>query len=427
MNAWLIRLGRLPVYLRSFISHAQRNGFAAAVVKAYQYVNWGFGHGYGGLFRRWFLRSGMDAPPAAAAEVFARPSVLIVGPLDLPQCRKYRVVQKLELLHGQGVDCHMSHIDDQVRVYNLMQTATHLLLYRVAMTPVVAGYLVEARRLGLVLAYDIDDPIFDAETYRANRNLETLSDAERDNLLASADLHLEVMRECQFQFVSTRGMAERVNAVLGVEAAVWPNVVDAEAVQLAAQYSGQPPPAREETVLAYMSGSRAHDRDFESVAPVLAELLEANSTLVLMLVGYVEVPPSLQKHSARLRRIPFGNYHEYFAALSRAQLVVVPLLIDSFNACKSAIRFYEAALLGIPVVASRVGQFSDVIEHGEDGYLAASAEEWSTALTALLADASLRRRLGEAARNAVEQRHTVAAIVPELAPALAQLGVDYAR
>ncbi len=426
MKRWLNLFRSLPVYLRSFVSHVQRNGFEAAVVKAYQYVIWGFGHGYGGGFRRWFLRTGMADETSPAADVFATPSVLIVGPLDLPQCRKYRVVQKLELLHGQGVECHMSHVDDQVRVYNLLQTATHLMFYRAAMTPLLEGYIAEARRLGVVLAYDIDDPIFDADTYRSNRNLETLSDAEREHLLASADLHLDVMRECQFQFVSTTGMAERVRACLGVEASVWPNVVDAETTQLAARYSHQPPAAREETVLAYMSGSRAHDRDFESVATVLAGLLESHTTLVLMLVGYVEVPAALAPYSDRLRRIPFGNYHEYFAALSRAQLVAVPLLIDQFNGCKSAIRFYEAALLGIPVVASRVGQFSEVINHGENGYLAANTDEWTAALSALLDDAGLRHRMGEAAREAVAQRHTVAAIVPELAAPLSRMGVEYA-
>ncbi len=423
MSPWLIRLGRLPVYLRSFISHARRNGSAAALVKAYQYVSWGFGHGYGGSFRRWFARSGMDAQPAPAQDVFATPSVLIVGPLDLPQCRKYRVVQKLELLHGQGIHCHMSHVEDQVRVYNLMQTATHLLFYRVAASPLIESYIAEARRLGLVLGYDIDDPIFDAATYRANRNLETLSEAEREQLLDSAELHLEVMRQCEHLFVSTRGMADRVKAQLGVEPAIWPNAVDAETAQLGARFSDRPPAAAEETVVAYMSGSRAHDRDFELLAPVLAELLEQQPTLVLMLVGYVQVPNSLAPYSERLRLIPFGNYHEYFAALSRAQVVVVPLLIDAFNECKSAIRFYEASLLGIPVVASRVGQFSEVIEHGVNGYLAADLAEWRDCLAALLADAGLRHRMGDAAQATVAAKHTVAAIVPEVLPALAAMGV----
>lgn len=424
MRAWLSRLASLPVYLRSFISHVRRNGFAAAVVKAYQYVTWGFGHGYGGSFRSWFVRTGTDAEAAPAAEVFANASILIVGPLDLPQCRKYRVVQKLELLYGQGIDCHMSHVDDQVRVYNLMQTATHLLFYRVLASPVVDHYIAEAQRLGLVLAHDIDDPIFDANTYRANRNLETLTEAEREHLLNSAELHLKVMRQCRHQLVSTRGMAERVQALLGVEAFVWPNVVDAETQQIAARLEGRPRAASEETVVAYMSGSRAHDRDFESIAPVLADMLERHPTVVLMLVGYVEVPAQLAPYNDRLRRIPFGNYHEYFNALARAELVVVPLLIDAFNDCKSAIRFYEAALLGIPVVASRVGQFSEVIEPGVTGYLAADSDEWAAALASLLSDAALRHRMGEAAQSAVNTRHTVQAIVPQVLPALAAMGVN---
>ncbi|MEM0955683.1 MAG: glycosyltransferase family 4 protein [Pseudomonadota bacterium] len=426
MKVLLRRIAQLPVYLFSFINHARRNGLTAAIVMAYQYMIWGFGHGYGGSFRRWFARSGMDAQTAPASVVFAKPSVLIVGPLDLPQCRKYRVVQKLELLQDRGVDCHMSHVDDQVRVYDLLQTATHLLFYRAASSPVVDGYLAEAQRLGVALAYDIDDPIFDAETYRANRNLETLSTDERELLLASAALHLNVMRECQYHFVSTTGMATRVEAVLNSKASIWPNGIDAETLQIAAPLQTRPAAKQEETVVAYMSGSRAHDRDFESVAPVLAEILEEHANAVLLLVGYVDVPSCLKAFDDRLRRVPFGNYHEYFTALASAHIAVIPLLIDNFNECKSAIRFFEASLLNIPVVASRVGQFQEVIEPGQTGFLASDAAEWCDALNALLVDPDLRHRIGSAARTSVVEHHTIAAITPRVLPALAEIGVECA-
>ena len=423
----ITRLRSLPVYIRSFINHARRNGLVAAVVKSFQFLRWGGGLGYGQGYRRWFARNRVQDRAAASLSVFARPSLVIVGPLDLPQCRKYRVVQKLELLHGLGIDCHMCHVEDAVRFYNLAQVATHLMFYRVAGSPLIDGYMQEAERLGLQVAYDIDDPIFDVETYRANRNLDTLDAAEKDQLLASAERHLQVMRHCPVITVSTTGMAELVRRRLGVEPWIWPNGVDAELRQLAEEFSGQPLPPEEETVIAYMSGSRAHDRDFESVVPVLAELLATHPFLKLMLVGYVPIPASLEPHEERIERVPFGGYHEYFAALSRAQVVIVPLLIDGFNECKSAIRYFEASLLGVPTVASRVGQFREVIRDGESGFLAREDAEWRTALTALVENADLRREMGKAAREATLSGHGLDPIGEALAPLLAEYRLESVR
>ena len=420
MVPFVRRLRNLPVYLRSFISHTRRNGLIAAIVKAYQFLRWGGGPGYGQGFRRWFARNRIGSEVAPANEVFARPAMLIVGPLDLPQCRKYRIVQKLELLQGLGIECRMSHVEDTVRVYNLMQTATHLMFYRVVASPLVEGYLDEGRRLGLKVAYDIDDPIFDADTYRANRNLETLDATERAQLLASAELHLDVMRQCDMVTVSTLTMAELVRQRLPVDPWIWPNAVDAESQGLARLFEGRPLPAEEQTVIAYMSGSRAHDRDFESIAPILAELLAERPFLKLMLVGYVQPPSCLQAHENQLERVPFGNYHEYFAALARAQIVVVPLLIDGFNECKSAIRFFEASLLALPTVASRVGQFREVIIDGETGYLAENPGEWRAALAALAGNAELRRRIGRAARESTLGEHTVEQVSERIAPLLTE-------
>ncbi|MEP5765007.1 MAG: glycosyltransferase [Halieaceae bacterium] len=413
-TVYVRRLRSLPVYILSFISHARRNGLAAALVKSYQYLLWDSGRGYEHNFRRWFNRNNVQGNTAAAATVFARPSLLIVGALDLPQCRKYRVIQKAEMLQGLGIECRVSHIQDTVRVFNLMQEATHLMLYRVAQSTQAEAYIAEARRLGLRIIYDIDDPIFDRRVYADNRNLETLEPGEREALLQSSEQYLEVMRQCEFCTVSTSAMAELVAGHLPLETFIWRNAVDAESALLAEQARAAAESTGDGPLIAYMSGSRAHDRDFDSIAEVLAQLLGRHEELRLMLVGYVQLPQSLTAFSERIEIVPFGNYFEYFAALARADLTVVPLLHDSFNECKSAIRYFEAALLGLPTVASGVGQFREVIEHGVDGYLAETPEQWLELLEQLLQQPELRRSVGERAREAVSQQQSLPAVAEQL-------------
>jgi glycosyltransferase involved in cell wall biosynthesis len=63
---------------------------------------------------------------------------------------------------------------------------------------------------------------------------------------------------------------------------------------------------------------------------------------------------------------------------------------------------------GLPVVANPVGVHTSIITHGENGYLAETPDQWVAALRRLAGDAALRRRMGQAGRQAVERQFSVA-------------------
>jgi glycosyltransferase involved in cell wall biosynthesis len=73
----------------------------------------------------------------------------------------------------------------------------------------------------------------------------------------------------------------------------------------------------------------------------------------------------------------------------------------------------DAMWFGIPIVATRVGGVPDVIEDGVNGLLVAPRDPAALAQATLrlLADAGLRRRLGEEGRRTVEERFTAARMV----------------
>jgi glycosyltransferase involved in cell wall biosynthesis len=62
--------------------------------------------------------------------------------------------------------------------------------------------------------------------------------------------------------------------------------------------------------------------------------------------------------------------------------------------------------LGLPVVACAVGGVPEVVAHGETGVLvpSGSAEALASAMDALVSDASLRQRMGEAGRVRARER-----------------------
>lgn len=63
----------------------------------------------------------------------------------------------------------------------------------------------------------------------------------------------------------------------------------------------------------------------------------------------------------------------------------------------------EALSAGLPVVAMNMGGVSDVVAHGEEGYLCGSADEFAESIVRMVADSALRKRLATAAPSRVQR------------------------
>jgi glycosyltransferase involved in cell wall biosynthesis len=76
----------------------------------------------------------------------------------------------------------------------------------------------------------------------------------------------------------------------------------------------------------------------------------------------------------------------------------------------------QAMSCGVPVVTTPVGSILEVVEHGRTGLIVEpqQVEPLAGALASLLADAALRRRLGQAARLEAEQRFGITAMLDRM-------------
>ena len=91
---------------------------------------------------------------------------------------------------------------------------------------------------------------------------------------------------------------------------------------------------------------------------------------------------------------------------------------DAWSRGKCAMKELQYMALGIPAVCSPVGGSRESIRHGENGFLAATADEWLESLLRLVDDAPLRERVGRAGRRTVEQRYSAHASASAFADAL---------
>ena len=86
------------------------------------------------------------------------------------------------------------------------------------------------------------------------------------------------------------------------------------------------------------------------------------------------------------------------AEMARFDINLAPLEVGNpFCEAKSELKFFDAALVNVPTIASPTGPFRRAIDHGRTGFLATSGDDWYLYIKRLVQDPALREQLG---RNA---------------------------
>ena len=115
------------------------------------------------------------------------------------------------------------------------------------------------------------------------------------------------------------------------------------------------------------------------------------------------------------------------AELASADIGVSWLPDDDWSRGKCGLKVLQYMAAGLPVVANPVGVQAQMVQHGVTGYLAETPEGWGWAIEKLAGNPGLRRRLGQAGRELLEQEFSVAAGAARWQAVLEQLaGVDLA-
>lgn len=364
---------------------------------------------------KWFKENKHHLDSIDDESPFAVPYVVIIGTLDLPQCKKYRVLQKSEQLSTLGIKSIVANVYDAPRTIDALQFASAVILYRLPQNHFVNYYIQEARRLSLPIGYDIDDPIFNREIYEKNRNLDFLAPSEKKQLLNSSRDYLSIMKQCDFVIVSTPKMKEVAENYVGVPIFIWRNVIDGETLHIISNLNIKKLDAESCFIsLSYMSGSRAHELDFEQIVNPILRVMREFPELRLLIGGYAKLPKKFDSCQDRILTMPFMDYRGYLHFLENSDINLVPLVRDEFNDCKSAIRFLEASMMRKPTIMSNIGDFKNIVINQETGYLAETETEWYEAIKKLVQSKVLREKIGNAARDYVLANQTNNGIIANM-------------
>ena len=141
--------------------------------------------------------------------------------------------------------------------------------------------------------------------------------------------------------------------------------------------------------IGYM-GSRGHQEDLELVVPALVRLLDDNPKLRFEVFGTIKMPPALLRFGRRVRSHEVNKgYAGFLTKLSSLgwSVGLAPLASDKFNFCKAPTKYIEYTAAGIPVVASDILVYNQVVPKS-GGVLV--TEDWYGAIDSLLKNEASR-------------------------------------
>jgi glycosyltransferase involved in cell wall biosynthesis len=257
---------------------------------------------------------------------------------------------------------------------------------------------------GVKVLFEIDDYV---QSVRKTRSHELRNAFSKDYVRA---LELN-MRVCDGVTVTTPYLAHRYRS-LNPRVWICPNGIDLNRYDYAR-------PAREGVTIGWAGGA-GHVASMRRWLPAVADVLRARPEARFVTVGH---PFALELRAEfgpeRCVAIPFAELETYPASMTLFDVAIAPSGQNALFRGKSDLRWLEASALGIPLVADP--EVYPEIEDGVTGIHAVEAEDAGEALLRLVDDASLRQRIGAAARAHIEAHRRIEVVAERWAAVLREV------
>ena len=319
---------------------------------------------------------------------------------DVEGCGYYRTyLPGVALAKLPGVEVLATHEVDGARHIPWADVIVWQRQHRAELVPLRE----RARALGKVQVFEIDDfldaiPEWSPQYAHYPRGCEAIR-----------NLH-DWMRSCDHLLVSTKALGEAYASLSGRPFTVSPNALDSASWRRKDNDTGR--------IRIGWTGSTTHERDLTEAQYAILRVLEDHPETDFVMMGYDgglkhRLAGGSSKDAALARRIDhypwLGDVARYPAAVAalRLDVAIAPLAPkEPFNRYRSNVKFTEFSAVEIPVVASRVEPYAEIVD-GVTGMLAGDANEFHRKLERLVTDASLRRTIGANASRYVRERYAI--------------------
>ncbi|WP_085920308.1 glycosyltransferase [Halomonas sp. CSM-2] len=344
--------------------------------------------------------------------------ILIVGDFHVPQCERYRINQKIEQLEAVGKQATAIDWMELEKHPNTLALHDVVIFYRVPAVPKVIKAIAQVNATGKLSLYEIDDLLFvpeyppAIESYGGYVGLETYRGLTRGMALFNAAARL-----CRQGIASTEPLRERLAPLVQEQRCL----LHRNGLDHLNQFRTINKSHKNTIDIFYGSGTQAHNSDFiEQALPAIERVLKEVPQARLVVVGYLRLPKAFRSRFAeQYTQLPaVKSVQGYWSLLEQADINIAVLHDDSINACKSELKWFEAACFGIPSVVSSTANYRDVVHNGKDAFLVSSEQEWYSAIKKLAVSRELREQIGHAAMQRAKDEYSLPVLGGQLAAQL---------
>jgi glycosyltransferase involved in cell wall biosynthesis len=327
---------------------------------------------------------------------------------------RYRLAQYVPGLKENGIDLHITPLlsDEYVtrafagqtysikkliidyinRLASLTKQGKYdLAIVHVELFPLLPGGI-ESRLLRVPYIYDFDDAFF--LKYRQKR-------FRRVSFLLK-DKFAPVLSRAAAVLAGNHYLADYANQ-LNSATTFLPTVVDTDRYVLASE--------RDDIFTVGWIGSPSTSVYLSALASPLAQLGREGPVRFIIVGGRCEPIDGVE-----VVNLPWDEATEV-RLINTFDVGVMPLFDDEWARGKCALKLIQYMACGVPVIASPVGANLDVI-NDSCGLLASDADAWLVGLRRLRDDRALRRGMGVAGRQRVEQFYSLRTALPVMSNAI---------
>jgi glycosyltransferase involved in cell wall biosynthesis len=298
---------------------------------------------------------------------------------------RYRVFNMIEALEleggGERISATWFTRAELPILERLIGDVDTLIICRTRYSARLDSLVLRARAAGCRVLFDVDDLIFD--TRYVSLILETLDrnpgEAMLDEWFATVSRLGALLRLCDGAISTNDFLSARIEDYAQLPTWVVPNFLNALQLDRSAEVRRNRRASTGVTSIGYFSGTPTHNRDFELVSTALARVMTRHTDLRLTIVGFLDIGPAIRGFADRIDTLPLTDFLTLQTLIGSASLNIVPLLTNVFSNSKSELKYFEAAVVGTPTMASPTYTFRLAIEDGVNGYLV-DAYDWEDRL-----------------------------------------------
>ncbi|MFW5663592.1 MAG: glycosyltransferase family 4 protein [bacterium] len=324
--------------------------------------------------------------------------------------QRFRFEQYLNYLEENGFDCHISYLinekDDAIfyapwkllsKTIFLIKSLIHrkrdlatvssydmVFLYREAHMLGTTWFERRIKKAGVKMVVDFDDSIWLKDVSNGNRHLAFLKKPGKT---------AEIVGLCDAIIVGNQYLADYARQY-NSNVFVIPTTIDTD------YYVPKEVDENSDRVCIGWTGSSTTLKHFSLAVPVLRKLREKyGERLTFRLIS----DELFEGELPGLENVRWNKDSEV-KDLVAIDIGIMPLPDDAWSRGKCGFKGLQYMALGKPAVMSPVGVNTEIIEHGRNGFLAQTHEEWEKTLSQLIDNPSLRKKIGEQGRKTVVER-----------------------